>query len=68
MKYLEFFKSNSFLVLGIVSTASLISISFTLRSLLPLADWAKIQNDCIERTIAFEGLPDKVWSCNGGGD
>ena len=67
MKYIEFFKSNSLLILGIVSSASLVSISLSLRALLPVADWAKIQNDCIERTIAFEGLPDKVWSCNGGG-
>ena len=68
MKYLELLKSNSFLILGILSTASLVSISFTLRSLLPMADLAEIQKDCIERTIAFEGLPDKVWSCNGGGN
>ena len=67
MKYIELIKANSLLVLGVVSTASLVSISISLRSLLPVADWAKIQNDCIQRTTAFEGLPDKVWSCNGGG-
>ncbi|KGG12755.1 hypothetical protein EV11_2013 [Prochlorococcus sp. SS52] len=55
-------------MLGTLSTASLLSISFSLRSLLPVAEWAELQKDCIERTIAFEGLPDRVWSCNGGGD
>ncbi len=68
MKYIEIIKTNSFLILGIISSASLVSISFSLRSLSPIVDWAKIQNDCIERTIAYEGLPDKVWSCNGGGN
>ena len=68
MKAIAFIKENSLLVLGIISTASLVSISLSLRTLSPLVDWAKIQNDCIDRTIAYEGLPDKVWSCNGGGN
>ena len=68
MKHLEVIKSNAPLVLGALSTASLISIAFNLNSFLPLAEWARIQNDCIERTTAFDGLPDKVWSCNGGGN
>ncbi|AAP99769.1 MULTISPECIES: hypothetical protein [Prochlorococcus] len=68
MKFVDFIKSNAFLLLGTLSTASLLSISFSLRSLLPVAEWAELQKDCIERTIAFEGLPDRVWSCNGGGD
>ncbi len=61
-------KSNAPIILGALSTVSLISIAFSLNALLPLADWANIQNDCIERTTAFDGLPDKVWSCNGGGN
>ena len=65
---MEEFKFNAPIILGALSTASLISIAFSLNSLTPLRDWAQIQNDCIERTIAFEGLPDKVWSCNGGGN
>ena len=68
MKYINQIKSNLPLLLGALSTASLICIAFALNSLSPLVDWAKTQNDCIERTTAFEGLPDKVWSCNGGGD
>ncbi len=67
MKYLDLLKSNSFLILGLLSTISLVSISFSIRSLLPVAKWSELQMDCVERTIAFEGLPDKVWSCNGGG-
>ncbi|KGG15037.1 MULTISPECIES: hypothetical protein [unclassified Prochlorococcus] len=68
MKYLDFIRpSNAFYLLGILSTASLISIAFSLRSLAPIAEWMEIQKDCIDRTVAFEGLPDKVWSCNGGG-
>ena len=65
---MEGFKSNAPIILGALGTASLVSIAFSLNSLTPLVEWAKTQNDCIERTIAFEGLPDKVWSCNGGGD
>ena len=68
MKDLYDFKLSAPLLLGAISTASLVSISFSLNSLMPLAEWANIQNDCIERTTAFEGLPDKVWSCNGGGN
>ena len=68
MKYINQIKSNLPLLLGVLSTASLISIAFALNSLLPLADWAKTQNDCIQRTTAFDGLADKVWSCNGGGE
>ncbi|WP_269623170.1 hypothetical protein [Prochlorococcus marinus] len=61
-------QSNAFLALALLSSISLGSIAISLRSFLPIAEWAKIQNECIDRTIAFEGLPDKVWSCNGGGD
>ena len=68
MKYVEDIKSNVPLILGSLSTASLVFIAFSLNALTPLADWAKIQNDCIERTTAFDGLADKVWSCNGGGN
>ncbi len=60
----DFVKTYAFPVLAVASTASLISIA---TSLLPISEWSRIQTDCIDRTIAFEGLPDKVWSCNGGG-
>ena len=53
-----------------VSSISLLLISV---SLLPIARWARTQNDCIERTFRTDGtnnagVPSKVWSCNGGGD
>jgi len=64
MKIQEPIKTYAYPVLALASTMGIISIAF---SLLPIANWSRIQNDCIERTIAFEGLPDKVWSCNGGG-
>ncbi len=65
MKIQESIKGYTYPVLALLSTIGIVSIAF---SLLPIANWHRIQNDCIERTIAFEGLPDKVWSCNGGGN
>ncbi len=67
MKSIEDAKTYLFLVLAFLSTSSLISISFSIRALEPLADWAELQKDCIERTVAYKGLSSKVWSCNGGG-
>jgi len=68
MKSIDEIKSHLFLVLALLSTSSLISISLSLRSIEPLADWAESQNSCIKRTVAYEGLSSKVWSCNGGGE
>ncbi len=68
MKLMETWKPLTIYFLAGISTFSLISISFTLRSLIPLAEWAELQNECIKRTVAYEGLSSKVWSCNGGGD
>ena len=65
MKPQEAIKTYLYPVLALASTLSVISLS---ASLLPIAKWASIQNDCIDRTVAFKGLPDKVWSCNGGGE
>ncbi len=53
-----------------VSSLSLIIISI---SLLPIAEWARTQNECIKKTFRTDGtnnagIPSKVWSCNGGGD
>ena len=64
MKISEKVRLYSYPILAFISTASIFSIAV---SLSPIAKWSRIQNDCIERTIAFEGLPDRVWSCNGGG-
>ena len=62
--------SHSYPAMAVVSTISLFVIAF---SLLPLAQWARTQNECIERTFRTAGtnkagIPTKVWSCNGGGD
>ena len=53
-----------------ISSASLLLISI---SLFPIAQWARTQNNCIDRTFRTDGtnnagIPSKVWSCNGGGD
>ena len=68
MDFIKNLKANAPILLGLISTMSLVSIAFSLNSLSPLAKWSKIQNECIERTIAFQGIPDRVWSCNGGGN
>ena len=68
MKSIDEIKPHLFLVLAFLSTSSLISISFSLRSLEPLSEWAELQRECIERTVAYKGLSSKVWSCNGGGE
>ncbi len=68
MKSLDEMKSYFFLFFGFLSTSCLVSISFSLNSLEPLAEWAKLQKDCIDRTVAYPGLSSKVWSCNGGGE
>ncbi len=65
MNIKEIIQAYAFPSLAVLSTASLVSIA---ASLMPLSEWARNQNDCVERTVAFKGLPDKVWSCNGGGD
>ena len=67
MKSIDEIKSQLYLLLAFLSTSSLISISFSLRYLEPLADWSELQKECIDRTVAYEGLSSKVWSCNGGG-
>ena len=66
----EMFRAHAFPVLAGVSTVSLVLISV---SLVPVARWARTQNDCIERTFRIDGkdnagISAKVWSCNGGGD
>ncbi len=70
MKPIELIKGSSYPLLALASTISLIVIS---TSLIPIAKWAKSQNECIERTFRTDGtnnagIPSKVWSCNGGGD
>ena len=56
----------------IFSSLSFISISRSIKevssSLEPISEWAEIQNQCIDKTTAFQGVSSKVWSCNGGGN
>ena len=65
----EMIRAHAYPVLAGISTVSLVIIA---TSLIPIADWARIQNECIERTFRTDGtnkagVPTKVWSCNGGG-
>ena len=79
----EFFDNNKYLIFAGLSTLSLVftstSIIFLSRTvketsndLKPIAAWANSQNDCITKTFRIDGkntqgIPSKVWSCNGGG-
>ena len=84
MKAKQFLKDYFYQILSGISTISLISTSFYLlniskslkeinTNILPISIWAKTQNDCITKTYRIDGkntqgLPSKVWSCNGGGN
>ncbi|WP_320676972.1 hypothetical protein [Prochlorococcus sp. MIT 1300] len=66
----EAIRAHAYPVLAVISTLSLVGI-FT--SLVPIAKWTRTQNECIERTFRIDGkntqgIPAKVWSCNGGGN
>ncbi|WP_413677892.1 hypothetical protein [Prochlorococcus sp. MIT 0916] len=74
----EFFDNNKFLIFAGLSTLSLVFTSISIISISqsvkkistdmePISSWAAMQNQCIERTTAYEGVSSKVWSCNGGG-
>ena len=61
----------------IVTSISVVSISKSIKevstSLDPISTWADSQNECIIKTFRLngkntQGIPSKVWSCNGGGD
>ena len=57
-------------VLFAIGSFSLFAIAI---SLIPISQWARTQNDCIQRTFRTDGtnnagIPSKVWSCNGGGE
>ncbi len=80
----ELFDNNKYLICAGLSTLSLvitsisiISVSKSVRELStelqPISEWANSQNECITKTfrvdgINTQGIPSKVWSCNGGGD
>ena len=79
----ELFNNNKYLICVGLSTLSLICTSISIISLSksvkeisidlePLSTWAESQNDCITKTFRIDGkntqgIPSKVWSCNGGG-
>ena len=78
------FESHKYLICASLSTFSLIFTSVSIQSisksvnevstsLEPISLWADTQNECITKTFRIDGnntqgIPSKVWSCNGGGD
>ena len=79
----DLFVKNKYLICAGLSTLSLvftsisiISVSKSVKELTndmkPIAAWADSQNECITKTFRIDGkntqgIPSKVWSCNGGG-
>ena len=79
----ELFESHKYLICAGLSTFSLIFTSLSVISISksvkevstaldPISIWADNQNECITKTfridgINTQGIPSKVWSCNGGG-
>ena len=80
----DFFNSHKYLVCAGLSTFSLVFSSYSIisisksikevsTSLDPISIWADSQNECITKTFRIDGtntqgIPSKVWSCNGGGE
>ena len=79
----ELFENNKYLICAGLSTLSLVFSSISIISLSksvnensaelePISAWADSQNECIMKTFRIDGkntqgMPSKVWSCNGGG-
>ena len=79
----ELFENNKYLIFAGLSTLSLVFTSISIISvsksvkdissdLVPISAWANSQNECITKTFRIDGkntqgMPSKVWSCNGGG-
>ena len=79
----ELLDNNKYLICAGLSTLSLVFTSFSIISvsksikeiatdLAPISAWAESQNECITKTFRIDGkntqgMPSKVWSCNGGG-
>ena len=79
----ELIDKNKYLICAGLSTLSLVFTSYSFislsksskeisNSLEPISTWAKSQNECITKTFRIDGkntqgMPSKVWSCNGGG-
>jgi len=80
----ELLNSNKYLICAGLSTFSLVftsisvitiskSITKVSTTLEPISKWAETQNECITKTFRIDGvnsqgIPSKVWSCNGGGE
>tara|TARA_B100000945_G_scaffold282962_1_gene251707 strand:- start:330 stop:581 length:252 start_codon:yes stop_codon:yes gene_type:complete len=80
----DLFENHKYLICAGLSTFSLIFTSISVISisksvkevsttLEPISIWADSQNECITKTfridgINTQGIPSKVWSCNGGGE
>ncbi len=79
----ELFDNNKYVIFAGLSTLSLVFTSFAIISLSKsveeisndlesISAWANSQNECITKTFRIDGkntqgMPSKVWSCNGGG-
>ncbi len=79
----ELFGNNKYLICAGLSTLSLVFTSISIISvsrsvkeisaeLEPISAWADSQNECVIKTFRIngkntQGIPSKVWSCNGGG-
>tara|TARA_Y100001968_G_scaffold253290_1_gene238921 strand:- start:565 stop:819 length:255 start_codon:yes stop_codon:yes gene_type:complete len=84
MKLKELFETHKYLICAGLSTFSLIYTSISVVSisrsvkevsnaLEPISIWAENQNECVTKTFRIngkntQGIPSKVWSCNGGGE
>ena len=80
----ELFNNNKYLICAGLSTLSLVFTSISIitvsksvkhisTNLEPISKWAESQNECIIKTFRIDGkntqgIPSKVWSCNGGGE
>ena len=78
------FDNHKYIICAGVSTFSLIFTSISITSisrslkevsiaLEPISIWADTQNECVTKTYRIngkntQGIPSKVWSCNGGGE
>ncbi|WP_269612952.1 hypothetical protein [Prochlorococcus marinus] len=79
----ELVDNNKYIICAGISTLSLLFTSISIisvsrsvneisKELETISAWADSQNECITKTfridgINTQGMPSKVWSCNGGG-
>ncbi len=67
------FSSLSLIVTSISVTSISKSVNEVSANLDSISKWAESQNECITKTFRIDGvntqgIPSKVWSCNGGGN